>query len=704
MLRCIIYPIRNQRNPIIHEFFYSNGIIIKTLQLLNPSKTLTTLSNPNVLTSSNPDIVRNDDQMGLLGPTELCNQTPSAAILNPTKTLNTSSNPAVHSDDQMGLLGPPELYNQTPTPQPEPKTGDPFMDLMVADYNKAYHQTPPKGYTENLSPTFLSSGNPCLDFFFHVVPDTPPETLKQRLELAWTHNPLTALKLICNLRGVRGTGKSDKEGFYTAALFLHMNHPKTLVHNLESFASFGYFKDLPEILYRLLQGPDIRKKQKDEHDRNKKYYVKTTFDAKEIAQGLRERKRLAMANNALERYNLDMDFRSLHNSVSDLFAKYLKADMEFLSSGQLNNISLAAKWCPSIDCSFDRSLLLCESIARRVFPVESYSEYQGVEEAHYAYRVRDRLRKEVLVPLRKVLELPELYMSDKRWNELPYNRVASVAMRLYMKRFFKHDEERFKKYLEDVKCRKSTISAGALLPHEIIESAIDGTEAEAEVADLQWKRMVEDLSKEGKLRNCLAVCDVSGSMCGTPFNVSVALGLLVSELSEEPWKGKVITFSEKPQLHIIKGDDLKSKMRFSKEVNFMNTDFQKVFDHILQVAVDGNLKEDQMIKRVFAFSDMEFDEASMNDWETDYEAIQRKFREKGYGSVVPQIVFWNLRDSEATPVVSTQKGVTMVSGFSKNMMKFFLNNDGVHEEILYAEFLMEMAISGEEYEKLAVVD
>ena len=596
MLRCVKFPIRNQRNPIIHEVFSSIGIRIKTLQLLNPSKTLTTLSNPNVLTSSSPDVVQNDDQMGLLGPTELYNQTPSATILNPTKTLKTSSNPDVHSDDQMGLLGPPELYNQTPTTQPEPKTGDPFMDLMVADYNKAYHQTPPRGYTENLSPTFLSSGNPCLDFFFHVVPNTPPETLKQRLELAWTHNPLTTLKLICNLRGVRGTGKSDKEGFYTAALFLHMNHPKTLVHNLESFASFGYFKDLPEILYRLLQGPDIRKKQKDEHDCNKKYNVKPIFVAKEITQGLRETKRLAMANNALERYNRDMDFRSLHNSVSDLFAKYLKADMEFLNSGQLNKISLAAKWCPSIDCSFDRSLLLCESIARRVFPVESYSEYQGIVEAHYAYRVRDRLRKEVLVPLRKVLELPELYMSDKRWNELPYNRVASVAMRLYMKRFFKHDEERFKKYLEDVKCRKSTISAGALLPHEIIKSAIGGTEAEAEVADLQWRRMVEDLSKEGKLRNCLAVCDVSGSMLGTPFNVSVALGLLVSELSEEPWKGKVITFSEKPQLHIIKGDDIKSKMRFSQEVNFMNTDFQKVFDHILQVAVDGNLKEDQMIK------------------------------------------------------------------------------------------------------------
>ena len=72
-----------------------------------------------------------------------------------------------------------------------------------------------------------------------------------------------------------------------------------------------------------------------------------------------------------------------------------------------------------------------------------------------------------------------------------------------------------------------------------------------------------------------------------------------------------------------------------------------------------------MIKRVFVFSDMEFDKASANRWETDYEAIQRKFREKGYRSIIPEIVFWNLRDSHATPVPGTQKGVALVSGYSK---------------------------------------
>ncbi|KAF9587489.1 hypothetical protein IFM89_003428 [Coptis chinensis] len=63
-----------------------------------------------------------------------------------------------------------------------------------------------KGFGETRSPTLLTTGNPCLDFFFHILPDTPSQDLIQRLELAWTHNPLTALKLISHLRGVRGLG------------------------------------------------------------------------------------------------------------------------------------------------------------------------------------------------------------------------------------------------------------------------------------------------------------------------------------------------------------------------------------------------------------------------------------------------------------------------------------------------------------------
>jgi hypothetical protein len=181
------------------------------------------------------------------------------------------------------LVGPPEIYTLTtattvvsdPTPTSvttttAATTNNAFLDQMVANFNTlSTTQNPPMGLTENMSPTFLSTGNPCLDFFFHVVPDTPSETLVERLQLAWSQNPLTTLKLVCNLRGVRGTGKSDREGFYAAALWFHQHHPKTLASNVPSLADFGYFKDLPEILYRLLEGSSVRKTQKQEWTQRK---------------------------------------------------------------------------------------------------------------------------------------------------------------------------------------------------------------------------------------------------------------------------------------------------------------------------------------------------------------------------------------------------------------------------------------------------
>ncbi|XP_026461065.1 uncharacterized protein LOC113362785 [Papaver somniferum] len=624
--------------------------------------------------------------------------------------------------------------------------------LMVSNFNNPNTNSSShlRGLTENGSATYVSSGNPLLDFFFHVVPDTPPESVTQRLELAWNHDSLTALKLICNLRGVRGTGKSDKEGFYAAALWLHKNHPKTLAMNLEAMEDFGYFKDLPELLFRLHEGIDIRNKRKTEWQTEKYNYpvdpetrkrvrrnpnqknvtavhrrypiqkkaVPDSDEVKPKKQKSRKEKETELSKRALERYGKDTEYKNLHDKVSDLFAEFLISDLKYLNSGETGKISLASKWCPSLDSCFDKATLLCESIARRFFPRSSNPDYENIEEAHYAYRIRDRLRKEYLVPLCKVLELPEVYMSSQMWESLPYNRVSSVAMKKYKRFFEEHDQERFNEYLESVNEGEAKIAAGALLPHEIIGSLIDEefllddeylrrkNAEDCKVAELQWRRMVDDMSKIGKLNDCLAICDVSGSMNGTPTDVSVALGLLVSEITQEPWKGHVITFSEIPQLHKIEGDDLRSKTTPVKRMAWgESTDFQKVFDLILKIAVDGKLKEDQMIKRLFVFSDMEFNESRLdsaaNDWETDYEVIQNKFRENGYMNV-PEMVFWNLRDSSSTPVLGQQKGVALVSGFSKNMIKPFLDGKDLNE--ITPVGMMEKAISGQEYSKLVVVD
>ncbi|CAL5053844.1 unnamed protein product [Urochloa decumbens] len=672
------------------------------------------------------------------------------------------------------LLGPPIIRGARPSPaaDADAPASHPFLDLLDAGFNDApaadakSGAAPPKAFTENGSATYSASGNPCLDLFFQVVPGTPANRVRDLLAAAWGHDPLTALKLVANLRGVRGTGKSDRDGFYAAALWIHERHPRTLACNVPALAEFGYLKDFPELLYRLLHGADVRAVAKSKADAEKarkaakdraakiatlrsartaqfagmasaggrgrgrgptiadfvsaalaktrtnkskrgrkaaavvpvelEVEVEKEPEAMEVdpksaappppqeadaaatkkpAVAKKVRKAAKLAVQSLERYYNDRAYRFLLDCVADFFADLLASGLAQLApGGKKRRIGLAAKWCPTPGSSFDRSTLLCEAVLHR-------------------------LRREVLVPLRKVLELPEVYMSAQRWSELPYTRVASVAMRRYKALFKKHDEARFGKYLEDVEAGKAKIAAGALLPHEISAAAFRGEKDD--VSELQWARMVEDLRKKGSLSNCIAVCDVSGSMTGTPMEVCVALGLLISELSEKPWAGRVITFSARPEIHMIQGKTLQEKLRFVQRMEWgMNTNFQAVFDRILSTAVEARLAPEKMIRTVFVFSDMEFDQASANRWETDYEAICRKFRNAGYGDVVPQVVFWNLRDSRSTPVTSTQPGVAMVSGFSKNFVKLFLENDGV----LNPEAVMNAAIAGEEYQKLAIFD
>ncbi|XP_024314655.1 uncharacterized protein LOC100845687 [Brachypodium distachyon] len=513
--------------------------------------------------------------------------------------------------------------------------------------------------------SYTSSGDPCVDFFFQVVPGaTASADVASLLSVAWASDARTALRLVCHLRGVRGLGKSDREGFYAAALWMHANHPLTLAANLDTFANFGCLKDPLEIVSRVLHGP------RDERE-----------------------------EAVIARYGSDDKFRLLYDRVAQMFADMLKSDLEHLRAGDKGKIGLAAKWCPSLRSSYDRSTLLCEAIARRVFPRDSSPEYLGAPDAHYAYRVRKRLRGEVLVPLRKVLELPEVYMSARKWDEVPYARVASKAMRQYKDAFEKRDKSGVAGFFDEVRAGLAKMPADAVLPHEIVAAALKGEHDES--AELQWRRMVASLASEGRLTNCIAMCALSSSVEKPPASAAIALGLLISELSQEPWKGRVITFDATHQLHKVVGASLVDKLRPLAAVRAQKgANLQAVFNKILNVAVAGGLSKDMMVKRVFVLSDMEFDGWTGGEaWVSEHDAIRSKFEAEGFA--VPEVVFWNVGTSKASvPVVAAQKGVALVSGYSKNLVRLFLEADGV----LTPSAIMADAISGQEYDALEVLD
>ncbi|KAF7113378.1 hypothetical protein RHSIM_RhsimUnG0132400 [Rhododendron simsii] len=242
-------------------------------------------------------------------------------------------------------------------------------------------ESPPNGFIKVGSSLFPSTGNPCLDFFYYVCPNRKPFHLEHYLEMAWNHNPLATLKIICVWRGARETGKPIRESFYRVALWIHRNHPKTLANNLEAFARYGYLKDLLESCT-------------DHEWENSSAAVNYNTAGQTVEKNLIK----TVQKDRCHKYEEEEEENNFDGQRS-----CRKSDMELLKCGGISKISLAAKWCPSLGSSYDRSTLICESISRRMFPLDSDPEYKEMEEAHYAYRVRDRLRKHVLVPLCEAL-------------------------------------------------------------------------------------------------------------------------------------------------------------------------------------------------------------------------------------------------------------------------------------------------------------
>jgi hypothetical protein len=271
----------------------------------------------------------------------------------------------------------------------------------------------------------------------------------------------------------------------------------------------------------------------------------------------------------------------------------------------------------------------------------------------------------------------------------------------------------FFSYLKDVAAGKRTISGATLLPHSLLGEALkvdsngyDGdpaTKAEVQVIEAQWKTLVDNLKKSGTLDNSMAVCDVSGSMGHildsnmsgnydhvSPILPAVALSLVLSQVSAEPWANSFITFSERPE--IVKIDRTAGLVETAKSMVTaawdMNTDFNAVFTKlILPMAKEHKLPKEAMIKRLFVFSDMEFDESGGNvtnsggtvGWTTEHEKIVKEFEAAGYDC--PDIVYWNLQGARgAKPVQADWEGVAVMSGFSSNMLKTFMDKGGLEEE------------------------
>lgn len=378
--------------------------------------------------------------------------------------------------------------------------------------------------------------------------------------------------------------------------------------------------------------------------------TKIIFWAGDIRGGAGERRFFKTALKVLERdfpetFEKNIQNVAEFNRFDSLFGFYNNKDVMSYLAKELytNKNGLLAKWMPREGKAGNQQF-------RRAF-----LKHMDITPKQY--------RKLVVRNSKTV----ETNLSNKDYT-FEYSYVPSVAFNKYRKAFARNDQERFFGFIQKSNNGKAKINAGAIFPYDIYRSySSRGNDRES--INAQWNQLPDYIGDSEE--RILPVCDVSGSMHGTPMEISVSLGVYISERNKSIFKDAFITFSERPQMNYLKGNTTQRFDQLQRADWGYNTNLVAVFGLVLDSAVRSNISQDEMPTKILIISDMEFDQASKT--KTNFEKIREIYN--SYGYKLPDLIFWNVnaRSTSNFPVAYNEEGVALVSGASPTILKSVLS-------------------------------
>jgi hypothetical protein len=481
--------------------------------------------------------------------------------------------------------------------------------------------------TANNANAFESTGNSIVDFFMMFVRDLDNTTLDNYMNKCWHIDPKKTLAIIFNSRD-RTEGKKEKNISNRAMIWLKRNKNKTYMLNLLNYINkYGCWKDVSYI--------------------------------------------------AIKNVN--------HNDFEvDMMAQQLRKDKESLATN--DSVSLCAKWAPTERDRTDKKIQSAQRLALKLFPDDNT-------------KLMEKYRKEYIAPLRKRIDIVESYMTSDRWKQISYDKVPAVATRRLKNAFVKHDPDGYQKYLAKVRSGEKKINVTGILPHELVKFYIDNplrTECD-ETIELQWQALIDNMLSTGRFKNMIAVADVSGSMYDDnsvrPIDVSIALSILIAKCnSSSHFKNKIISFSDNPVIFELKGTTLCENVHniLTNLPMGYSTNVESVFDLLINSGTMFDIPPEDMPSDIVLLSDMQFNEASGESHireESLHETIIKKYEKTNYKP--PKIIYMNLSASydNTFPVKCISDNVAMISGFSEQLLKVFMNKDDLNPENIVDEIL-----------------
>ena len=460
-----------------------------------------------------------------------------------------------------------------------------------------------KTVTENGAATHITTESDCLDLFATIgaLRRESDSEIVTRFVRAYSENRDIAMKLLFFARDIRG-GLGERRVFKVILNWLANNEPATVRKNIAHVAEYGRYDDL-----------------------------------------------LCLMGTVCEKEMLDV-----------LKAQF-EADFEALKNG--GEVSLLAKWLPSVNASSAETVLCAKKIARH-------------------FSMSDASYRKALVALRAHIRIIENNLREKDYS-FDYSKQPSKAMYKYRKAFMRNDAERYNDFIGKVSSGEVRLHADTLAPYELVEPYINDnaytassrsfmrqiSEQEKNVLNATWASLPDFGTEE----NAIAVIDTSGSMYWDakpkPAAVALSLGLYFAEHNTGLYKNHFIEFSARPQLIEIKGDTFADRLRYVASFNEVaNTNLEAVFDLILNSAVKNNVPASELPAKLIIISDMEFDRCVSNAGSTNFKNAKAKFEAHGYK--LPDIVFWNVASrNRQQPVTKNEQGVALVSGCTPRLFE-----------------------------------
>ena len=149
-------------------------------------------------------------------------------------------------------------------------------------------------------------------------------------------------------------------------------------------------------------------------------------------------------------------------------------------------------------------------------------------------------------------------MTSEKNYDINFEQVPTKAMLKYRNAFETHCEEKYTEYLNKANEGKAKTNTAGLFCYEIIEKIAERN-INSKLANAMWEQQKDILA--GNSDNILVMADTSGSMTCVKHGIetSIGLALYIAERNHGFFKDYYMTFSSRPLLQKVTGENIEDK-------------------------------------------------------------------------------------------------------------------------------------------------